>query len=256
MDQKIFSYNVNGLRSAISKGLLDWIKIENPDILCIQETKMQEDQFDKKIFSDLGYEQFWNSAEKKGYSGVVILSKNKPDQTTYGLGNKKFDIEGRVIRLDFGDITLINSYFPSGTTGDVRQEFKMEYLAEIQNFIQSLKKPRPNIILCGDFNIAHKPIDINFPLKHTKSSGFLPEERAWMDDFLATGFIDTFREFDERPEQYSWWSYRANSRAKNLGWRLDYHMVTTSLKGRLKAAGILQDVVHSDHCPVWAEISF
>ena len=254
MGTKIFSYNVNGLRAAISKGFLDWIAKENPDILLIQETKIQEDQLDKAAFESLGYHQFWNCAVKKGYSGVGILSKKKPDHVLNGMGIKKFDDEGRIIRLDFGDLTLINSYFPSGTMGGERQILKMKYLDAILQFLKELKVSRKNIIISGDYNIAHKPIDINHPERHNKTSGFLPEERAWVDIFLASGFIDTFRVYNSRPEQYSWWSYRANSRGKNLGWRIDYHMVTESLKPKLLNAGIMQDVVHSDHCPVWVEV--
>jgi len=251
---KIISYNVNGLRAAINKGLLDWIEKEKPDILCFQETKMQESQVDKMYFEMNGYYQYWHMAVKKGYSGVGVLSKIEPESFKTGMGIDKFDREGRLIRMDFKDFTLINAYFPSGSSGDIRQAIKMEFLDDIQKYLNELKKERKNILICGDFNICHKPIDINHPGRHKKSSGFLPEERVWMDDFIDNGFIDTFREFDERPEQYSWWSYRANSRAKNLGWRIDYHMVTDSLRSRLKNAGIMQDVVHSDHCPVWVEL--
>jgi exodeoxyribonuclease III len=256
MGIRIISYNLNGLRSAISKGFLDWLAKENPDILFIQETKIQEDQLDKMAFELMGYHQFWSLALKKGYSGIGILSKIKPDFNLTGIGIKKFDDEGRLIRVDFGDLTLINTYIPSGTTGDERQAFKMEYLNAIFQYLKDLKISRKNIILSGDYNIAHKPIDINHPERHKKTSGFLPEERAWMDLFLASGFIDTFRVFNSQPEQYSWWSYRANSRGKNLGWRIDYHMATESLKPKLLNAGIMKDVVHSDHCPVWVELDW
>lgn len=255
MKTRIISYNVNGLRSATSKGLLDWLVAENPDIVCLQEIKIQEDQIDKELFEFPGYHQFWNFALKKGYSGIVVLSNRKPDFYSRGLGIKKFDEEGRLLRLDFNDLTIINTYFPSGTTGDERQAFKMEFLDAFREYIDFLKQTRKNILLCGDFNIAHKPIDINHPERHKNTSGFLPEERAWMDELMESGFIDTFRIFNSNPEQYSWWSYRAGSRKKNLGWRIDYHLINDSLKSKLLKAGIMQDVVHSDHCPVYVDLS-
>jgi exodeoxyribonuclease III len=251
---KIISYNVNGLRSAISKGFMDWLKTENPDILCLQETKIQEDQVDKLAFQFLGYNQIWHSAVKKGYSGVAILTKKVPDYFSIGIGNQEFDEEGRLIRIDLDDITVINSYFPSGTTGEIRQAVKMKYLDEFQKFAGKLLSERKNIIVSGDYNIAHKPIDINHPERHTKSSGFLPKERAWLDSLIVLGFVDSFRIFNDKPNQYSWWSYRAGSRGKNLGWRLDYHMVSQNLSSRVKDAGILQQIIHSDHCPVYIKL--
>jgi exodeoxyribonuclease III len=256
MVKKIISYNVNGLRAALGKGLVDWLKIENPDIIAIQETKLQEGQVDTLLFEALGYQHYWHYAQKKGYSGVAIFTKIKPDYVSLGIGISKYDDEGRLVRADFGDITFIATYFPSGTTGDERQDFKMQWLADFQRYIDELKKTRPNIIVSGDYNICHKPIDINFPKKHETYSGFLPEERAWMDSFTGSGFVDSFRVFNQQPNHYSWWSYRANSREKNLGWRIDYHMVTEPLKNRLKNAVILPNIFHSDHCPVVVEIDF
>ncbi len=253
---KVISYNLNGIRAALNKGFAEWLQAENPDILCIQETKAQPGQFDTLVFEHLGYKHFWFSAIKKGYSGVGILTKIEPDIVIPGIGINKYDNEGRVLRADIGDLTIISVYIPSGTMGDIRQEFKMEFLADFSKFINDLKKERQNIIISGDYNICHKAIDINHPERHKKVSGFLPEEREWFDEFIDSGLTDTFREFDKGPEKYSWWSYRANSRMKNLGWRLDYHIVTSALKSKLSAASILNDIVHSDHCPVKLELNF
>lgn len=256
MIKKIVSYNVNGIRAALNKGFAEWLKNEDADIVSIQETKAQPSQIDKPLFEFLGYNYYWNSAEKKGYSGVGLLSKDKPDSYFFGIGIDKYDTEGRLIRADFGDITLLSVYFPSGTTGDIRQDFKMQWLDDFFVYIENLKKERPNIIVSGDFNICHKEIDINHPERHHKMSGFLPEEREWVSKFIDSGFIDSFRVYNQEPNQYSWWSYRANSREKNLGWRIDYHMISSPLKDRLKNAAILNQVFHSDHCPITMEIEF
>lgn len=252
---RILSYNVNGIRAALSKGIADWISTEQPDVLCIQETKAQNEQLNVGLFESLGYKGYFVSAQKKGYSGVGILTKQTPDAVFYGMGNDKYDSEGRVIRADFGDITVVCVYIPSGTTGDVRQAFKMEFLADFEQFITQLRASRPNVIVCGDYNIAHKPIDINHPERQVGVSGFLPEERQWLTQFLEGGMIDSFRVFDDRAEQYSWWTYRMGARKRNAGWRIDYHLVSEPLRARLVGAGIMQEVVHSDHCPVWVEIN-
>lgn len=252
--QKIISYNVNGIRAAINKGLLAWMKKVKPGMLCIQETKAQPDQVDLDLFRKLGYIDYWHSAEKKGYSGVLILADREPDNVVIGMNASDYDSEGRVIRFDFGDISFLNVYIPSGTTGDVRQDFKMEFLDDFLSFLTNLRKDKPNLLVCGDFNIAHREIDIHNPVSNKKTSGFLPEERAWIDKFLEIGFVDTFRHLHPGTIKYSWWSFRSNARAKNLGWRLDYHMVTEPLATRIKDAGIMNDAVHSDHCPVWVDL--
>lgn len=256
MQKTIISYNVNGIRAALNKGFGEWLKETSPDIICLQELKAMPSQFDVPLLEYLGYSCHFHPAEKKGYSGVAILSKNIPEKVTAGMGLQKYDMEGRVLRADYLDFTLVCVYIPSGTTGDVRQEFKMEFLHDFRKYIRVLRKEQENILICGDFNICHKPIDINHPERHKKSSGFLPEERAWFDAFFADNLIDTFRMFNSEPNQYSWWSYRAGSRGKNLGWRIDYHVVTESLKEKTIQAEILKDVVHSDHCPVSVVLDF
>lgn len=251
---KIISYNVNGIRAAMNKGFVEWLKQENPDIIGIQELKADISQIDPSVFTDLGYELYWFSAVKKGYSGVAIFSKIKPKSVKIGMDLGKYDDEGRLIQADFDNFSFLSAYFPSGTTGDIRQDFKYDFLDDIYGYMQDLRRDHPNLILSGDYNICHKPIDIHNPVSNKNSSGFLPEERAWMDKFTESGFIDTFRHFNKEPHNYSWWSYRAGARAKNLGWRIDYHMATEPLQNKLKSGVILPNVVHSDHCPIVLEI--
>jgi exodeoxyribonuclease-3 len=253
---RIISYNVNGIRSAMNKGFIEWLKTNPADIICLQETKASKDNVDHKQITALGFHDYWFSAQKKGYSGVAVFSKIKPDSIEYGTGHKVSDDEGRVIQLDFGDIRLINAYFPSGTSGDERQAFKYVWLEEFYNYLNTLKKKHPKLILCGDYNIAHKEIDIHDPKGNKKSSGFLPEERAWTDKLLASGWIDTFRQLHPEPHRYSWWSQRFPTvRLQNKGWRIDYINVTEPLKNNLKSADIYPDVKHSDHCPVYLELT-
>lgn len=251
---KFLSYNVNGIRAALGKDWVNWLKSVGPDVVCLQETKAQADQLDLSLFEDMGYQTFWYSAQKKGYSSVAIFSKIKPDHVEYGCGIEKYDNEGRILRADFGDFSVLSCYFPSGSSGEERQEFKMEFLADFQDYINQLKKTRKKLLISGDINICHEAIDIHNPVSNKNSSGFLPEERQWMSNFLASGFIDTFRTLNKEPHHYSWWSYRFSARKKNLGWRIDYHLISENLKSNLKKAEILADAVHSDHCPIVVEL--
>ncbi len=225
-------------------------------MLCLQELKAEPSQVDVGAFEELGYRLFWYPAQKKGYSGVAIFSKRKPDHVEYGCGMKAYDDEGRVIRADFGDVSVMSVYHPSGSSGELRQAFKMQWLADFQRYIDELKKTRAKLVICGDYNICHQPIDIHNPKSNVNSSGFLPEEREWIDTFLKTGFVDSFRHFNKEPHNYSWWSFRANSRAKNLGWRIDYNLVSSNMESQMKRVAILAEAKHSDHCPVVLEIDF
>ena len=252
---KIVSYNVNGIRAALKKGFLDWLVAANPDVICLQEIKAQEDQLDLSQFEAAGYPYtYWFSAQKKGYSGVAILSKTKPKNIVFGTGIESMDFEGRNIRADFSNVSVMSLYLPSGTNIQ-RLEHKFEYMDLFKSYIDELKKEVPNLIICGDYNICHEAIDIHDPVRNKNVSGFLPEERAWMSNFLKSGFVDAFRHLNKAPHQYSWWSYRANARANNKGWRLDYTLVSTPLKENIKRAIILSEAVHSDHCPVLLELN-
>jgi len=250
---KIISYNINGIRAASKKGLLDWLSATQADIICFQEIKANEDQIDVNAFQELGYYCYWYSAQKKGYSGVAILSKLKPNHVEYGCGMQNYDNEGRILRADFDDFSVISAYFPSGSSGEDRQIFKYKFLDDLYDYFLQLKKDLPNLIIGGDYNICHEAIDIHDPVRNKKSSGFLPEEREWMTKFFDAGFIDTFRFFNKEPHNYSWWSYRANARANNKGWRIDYLSATTTMENRLTRAAILSEAKHSDHCPILLE---
>ena len=251
---KILSYNVNGIRAALRKDFASWLKTTNADIVCLQEIKANVEQFDESVFTDLGYDCYWNSAKKKGYSGVAILSKTKPNHIEYGCDIAKIDFEGRIIRADFDNFSVMSAYFPSGSSGDIRQAFKMKFLSQFQNYINELKKDFPKLIISGDYNICHRAIDIHNPQRNKNTSGFLPEEREWMSGFITSGFIDSFRHLNPEPHNYSWWSYRANARAKNLGWRIDYNMISENLLPNLSRSAILSQARHSDHCPVLVEM--
>lgn len=254
---RIISYNVNGIRAALKKGFIEWLKTNPADIICLQETKATSTDVDTKALEELGFHHHWFSAQKKGYSGVAVFTKKAPDAVKIGTGHEVSDFEGRVIELQFGEVKLVNAYFPSGTSGDERQTYKYQWLEEMMDYLEEVKKTNPKIILCGDYNIAHQEIDIHDPKGNKKSSGFLPEEREWMTSFLNSGWIDTFRIFHPEPHRYSWWSQRFPSvRLNNKGWRIDYFCVTEPLRKQLKDAEIFPEVKHSDHCPIYLEIDF
>lgn len=253
---KVVTYNVNGIRAALKKDWIGWLDSVNPDVVCLQEIKASPDQVPEiKILEEMGFLHYWYPAQKKGYSGTAILTKRKPNHIEYGCGQEEYDFEGRVIRVDFDDVSVLSIYFPSGTTGDVRQDFKYGFLDFIYLYLHRLLEEFPNLLVCGDYNICHRAIDIHNPKSNANSSGFLPEEREWMEKLVNSGFIDTFRSLNPEPHHYTWWSYRAGARAKNLGWRIDYIMASKSLEDRIKSASILPDAVHSDHCPMLVEIA-
>ncbi|MDB4061011.1 exodeoxyribonuclease III [Vicingaceae bacterium] len=251
--KRIISYNVNGIRAALKKDFMSWLGAAKPDILCLQEIKAMPEQLDADFLESLDYHHYWFPAEKKGYSGTAIWTKEEPKHVEYGCGIEKYDAEGRVIRADFETFSVMSVYMPSGSN-ELRQGFKMQWLADFKNYIDELKKEIPTLIISGDYNICHLDIDIHNPTKQQKTSGFLPEEREWVSQFINSGFVDTFRHFNMEPDNYSWWSYRAGARGKNLGWRIDYHMASEPLRERLTRATILPEAKHSDHCPIVLEI--
>ena len=250
---KIISYNVNGIRAALNKDFIGWLKSANPDVICLQEIKAMKDQLELDIFEAAGYKyHYWFSAQKKGYSGVAILSKTKPKHVEFGTGIASMDFEGRNLRVDFDGFSVMSLYLPSGTNDD-RLQHKFDYMDMFQEYINTLKHEIPNLIICGDYNICHEEIDIHNP-KMKGVSGFLPEEREWLGKFIDSGFIDSFRYLHPEKQEYTWWSYRANSRANNKGWRLDYALASKPLQEKLKRSVILSEAVHSDHCPILLEI--
>ena len=252
---RIITYNVNGIRSAVRKGFIEWLATDPADIICLQEVKAHKADIDIAAIEALGFETYWFLAQKKGYSGVAILTKIKPDNVVFGSKIDQSDFEGRVIRADFGEISVMSVYFPSGTSGEVRQAYKYIWLDEFIDFLNDLKNTRDKLIVCGDYNIAHKEIDIHNPVSNKKTTGFLPAERAWFDKFLANGFADGFRYLNKEPHQYSWWSVlRPTTRLENRGWRIDYINVTENLKDRIVNVKIYPEIKHSDHCPVYLEL--
>ncbi|TDQ33111.1 exodeoxyribonuclease-3 [Zeaxanthinibacter enoshimensis] len=254
-DLKIVSYNVNGIRAAINKGFIEWMQTVDADVVCLQEIKAMEDQLTTHLFEDAGYPyHYWYSAQKKGYSGVAILSKIKPNHVEYGTGIDYMDQEGRNLRVDFDNFSVMSLYLPSGTN-IARLDHKLQYMADFQQYVNELRQDYPNLVICGDYNICHRAIDIHDPVRNKNVSGFLPVEREWIGNFIDSGFIDSFRYFNDEPHNYTWWSYRANARANNKGWRLDYGMVSEPLEDRLKRSVILPEAKHSDHCPILLEIA-
>lgn len=250
---KIISYNVNGIRAALNKGFIDWLIAADPDVICLQEIKAMKEQLNLELFEEAGYRyNYWFSAQKKGYSGVAILSKTKPNHVEFGTGIESMDFEGRNMRADFDGVSVMSLYLPSGTN-DARLQHKFDYMDMFHLYIDKLKTDIPNLVICGDYNICHEEIDIHNP-KMKGVSGFLPEERTWLGNFIDSGFVDSFRFLHPEKQVFSWWSYRANSRANNKGWRLDYALVSQPLQEKIKRAVILTDAIHSDHCPILVEI--
>ena len=250
----ILSWNVNGIRAVGRKGFLDWMNKNPGNIVCIQETKAQVEQIPRNLKSIGKYHSYFNSAEKKGYSGVGTYTDIKPKSTSTGLGIKKFDIEGRVLRCDYDDFILLNIYYPNGGMSEERLQYKLQFYDAFLNYTNNLRDQGNNLVICGDLNTAHKEIDIARPKENEKVSGFMPIEREWIDKFLANGYVDTFRMFNNKPGKYTWWSYRTRARDRNVGWRLDYFLVNEEFKDNVVDSYILSDVMGSDHCPIGLKI--
>ncbi|MCH9028143.1 MAG: exodeoxyribonuclease III [Bacteroidetes bacterium] len=253
---RILSWNVNGIRAAYKKGLLNWFSKEKPDILCVQETKAMKEQLPDDLINVNGYASYFSSAERKGYSGTATYTKVNPVKVVNGIGIKKFDSEGRFLVTDFTDFILFNIYFPNGKAKEERLQYKMDFYEAFLKHLKKLLKQDKKIVICGDVNTAHKEIDLARPKENEKISGFLPEEREWIDKLLEAGFIDTFRKFNQKPEQYTWWDMMTRARDRNVGWRIDYFFISDNLKDNLKNALILPEVMGSDHCPVGIELKF
>jgi len=251
---RIFSWNVNGIRAAYKKGFLDWLKEAGPDILCVQETKAQKEQLPEELITVTGYTPYFTSAERKGYSGVGLYTREEPRSISHGFGIERFDLEGRVLITDYGYFTLFNIYFPNGKASKERLLFKMEFYDAFLEYAKKLKSEGKSIVVCGDVNTAHKEIDLARPKENEKVSGFLPKERAWIDLFIESGFVDTFREFNSEPGQYTWWDLKTRARERNIGWRIDYFFVSDDFMKKVTSSYILPDVLGSDHCPIGIDI--
>jgi exodeoxyribonuclease III len=253
-EMKILSWNVNGIRAAREKGFLEWFSSEKADLVCVQEIKAFQDQLDEALIHPDQYHSFWHSAQKPGYSGVALFSKKEPLDVRYGIGVPEIDAEGRILVADFPDFTLLNTYFPNSQRDHARLDYKLFFCQKIFEFLESLKAQGKNIVICGDFNIAHREIDLKNPKSNEDNAGFLPQEREWMSRFLAHGYIDGFRHFEPGPGHYTWWSYRPGVRQKNIGWRIDYFVVNEEFKDALGEVRHQPDVKGSDHCPVLLQI--
>lgn len=251
---KILSWNVNGLRAAYKKGFVDIFTAQQPDILCLQETKAQEDQLPSTLRHIDGYKAYFSSAEKKGYSGVALYTRSEPLGISYELGTPKFDTEGRVIASDYGDFMLFNVYFPNGKASQERLDFKIEFYYLFLEYLDALKAQGKKLIICGDVNTAHKEMDLARPKENEKVSGFLPQERAWIDKMIEHGYLDTFRMFNDQPGQYTWWDMKTKARERNVGWRIDYFFASDNLKENIRSSFILPDIMGSDHCPIGIEL--
>lgn len=251
--KKLISWNVNGIRAAAGKGLFEYLQVQQPDILCLQETKAHPDQVNEDFTAPPGYHSYWASAAKKGYSGVCTYTKNKPLSVDI-MQVERFDNEGRVIVTEHDNFFLFNCYFPNSQAEGARLDYKLDFCETLRKKLDELVAAGKNVVVCGDYNIAHKPIDLENPKSNEKNPGYLPEERAWMDSFIGHGYVDTFRIFNSEPKQYSWWSYRTNAREKNVGWRIDYHCVNEGFASQVKSAGIQPEIFGSDHCPVTLEL--
>ena len=253
---RLISWNVNGIRAVHKKGLfLEWMESEQPDVLCLQETKAHEPQVPDVVKQVEGYSSWFSMPERKGYSGVALYTKQEPRSVNFGLGVERFDNEGRTVVADFDDFVLLGIYFPNGKRSKDRLLYKMEFYNAFLDYVDNLRREGRNVVVCGDVNTAHKEIDLARPRENEKISGFLPQERAWMDTFLEHGYVDTFRQFNQEPNNYSWWDTMTRARERNVGWRIDYFFADADLAPRLTDGFILPDVLGSDHCPVGIEIS-
>ena len=252
---KIISWNVNGIRAAYKKGTFNWLQNEKPDIFCVQETKAQPEQLIEEILAPEGYKSYFHSAVRKGYSGVAVYSSVEPSAVQNGFGIDEYDIEGRVLRVDFDNFVLFNVYFPNGKAKPERLKYKMDFNYDFFEYLKNLRSEGKKVIVCGDVNTAHKEIDLARPKANEKTSGFLPEERKWIDQLIAAGFVDTFRVFNQEPENYTWWDVFTRARERNVGWRIDYFFASEDLLPDLKNAFIMQDVFGSAHCPIGIELT-